>query len=119
MTDVFADIEPFDAWDDDPTIDPLQVARRLHDLRDALDGRVVRRWRELSRRDQDYLMTVARAVVDWIDMREPDNPAVLARHVHEDSNVGSWDDLAPDEQQIAIDLMDHLIVDWLEGEGPR
>ena len=121
MTDLFADIEPDDAWDADATIDALQVAYRLHELRDALDvliGRPARRWREISRRDQDYLLVVGQAVDDHVAVREPDNPAVLAAAVHNDSNVTGWDDLPPDHQQIAIDLMD-LVVDWLEAEGPR
>ena len=121
MSDLFADIEPDDVWDADPFIDPLQVAIRLHELRDELDelvGRAGRRWSELVRRDQDYLLTVGQVIADEVADREPDNPAVLARIVHEQSSVGSWDDLPPDEQQIAIDLLD-LIVDWLEQEGPR
>ena len=121
MSDVFGDIELADVWDADPTIDPLQVARRLHSLRvqvDLLAGRQLAPWHDLSTVERDRLTEFAHVIVDRIHEREPDNPALLARRVHEERTIQSWDDLSPDEQQIAIDLMD-LIVDWLEREGDR
>lgn len=121
MTFEFGDIETADAWDAEPTIDPLQVARRLHLLRhlvDALAGVDTPTWHELSGVERGRLADRAVAVVDFVVVREPDNPALLARRIHEERSPQPWDDLSPDEQQIAIDLAD-LIVDWLEREGPR
>ena len=122
MTDVFGDIEPDDLWDADPTVDPLQVAIRLHELRvmvDILAGHDdLARWHDLSEPLQDRLEVSAVIIVDLIAAREPDDPAVLAHRVHEERSLQAWDDLAPDERQIAIDLMT-LIVEWLEEQGPR
>ena len=122
MTDVFGDIEPADLWDDDPTVDPLQVAIRLHELRimvDILAGHDdLAPWHDLTEALRDRLEMSAVIIVDLIAEREPDDPAVLARRVHEERSLQAWDDLAPDEKQIAIDLMD-LIVQWLEEQGPR
>jgi hypothetical protein len=124
MTDIFefGDIELADAWDDTPTIDPLQVARRLHTLRHQVDllAGVVRTppWHEIGDVERGRLTDFAVVIVDYISIREPDNPALLARRIHEERSAEAWDDLAPDEQQIAIDLCD-LLVEWLEREGPR
>ena len=98
MTDVFGDIEPADLWDADPTIDPLQVAIRLHDLRPTVDILVghddLAPWHDLTEADGTG-SGVGRIIADLIAEREPDNPAVLARLVHEDTVVGNWDDLPP------------------------
>ena len=122
MSDVFGDIELADVWDADPDIDPLQVAIRLHELRvlvDILAGHDdLAPWHELSEPLRERLEVSAVIIVDLVAEREPDDPSVLARRVHEERSLQAWDDLAPDEQQIAIDLMD-LIVAWLEEQGPR
>jgi hypothetical protein len=127
MTDLFGDIERADAWDEDPTVDPLQVARRLHRLRtevDQLAGIIQPSWRDLPETERDAAETLGRAIRDWIANHEPDTPGLLARHVHDvrvlmsGGTVRDWDDLSPDERQIGIDLVD-LIIDWLDTEGPR
>jgi hypothetical protein len=125
---MFGDIEEPDVWADDPTIDPLQVAMRLHRLRRELDvfgGELSRPdWADLAPEVRGHAVDAAVLTVYWIVQREPDNPALLARHVHEarlevgDTDTPEWDDLSPAEQQIAIDLM-ALILLWLEREGPR
>ena len=95
VTDVFADIESADVWDADPTIDALQVAQRLHTLRvqvDLLAGRLAP-WHELRRCRAGSAHRVAHIIVDRIHEREPDNPALLARRVHEERTIQSWNDL--------------------------
>jgi len=120
----FGDIELADAWDTDRTIDPLQLAMRLHRLRqevDALAGGDTADWEDLDLEDRDASYIVALETVVYVYAREPDNPALLAEHVHEAriNGVGrSWDELTNDERQVGIDLMT-LIVEWLEREGPR
>lgn len=124
MSTDFGDIELADAWDTDRTVDPLQLAMRLHRLRqevDALAGGRIDDWDDLSGGDRQLALLVATETVIYVYNREPDNPAVLAEHVHESrvNGVGrSWDELTPDERQVGIDLMT-LIVEWLEREGPR
>jgi hypothetical protein len=128
MMSDFGDIEEADVWDTDPTIDPLQVAMRVHRLRRELDvfvGDLPRpEWDELAPEVRGHGVAVATLAVYWIVQREPDNPALLARHIHEarldvgDVDLPQWDDLSPSEQQIAIDLT-VLILQWLEREGPR
>lgn len=122
MSDVvFGDCERADTWDADPTVDPLQVARRFHRLRvevDALAGIDTPRWGELGVVERERLAAFAVVIVDHVAIREPDNPALLARAIHNERSAQSWDSLTPDEQQIAIDLCD-LLLDWFEKEGPR
>ena len=122
---VFGDIERADTFDADPTIAPEQVAYRLHALRvivQFLAGRFLERWSQLGDDERDDALAVGAAVARYVHEREPDNPAVLAEMVHDFrvSREGgrTWDDLAGDERQIAIDLLD-LVLDWLEKEGPR
>ena len=124
---MFGDIEEADLWDDDPTIDPLQVAMRLHRLRRELDvivGELQRpEWDDLAPEVRTGALDVASLTIYWIVQREPDNPALLARHIHEariqvGADTPEWDDLSPSEQQIAVDLTT-LILRWLEREGPR
>lgn len=123
----FGDIELADVWDQDPTIAPEQVAYRLHELRvevDMFGGEATPRWEDLDDETRELAHAIAVVIVAWIVAREPDNPALTARRIHDvrvflsGGVVRPWDALAPDEQQIAIDLVD-LIIDWLEREGPR
>jgi hypothetical protein len=125
MTDFdFGDIELADQWDDEPGIDPLQLAMRLHHLRQVVDflaGHRTLDWDRLDLDDQDDEIDVAKDMIVLIRNREPDNPALLAEHVHDDrihDTDRTWDELTSDERQIAIDLM-ILILEWLEREGPR
>jgi len=94
---------------------------RLHHLRQVVDflaGHDTLDWDRLDLDDWDEEVAVAVDMILFIRNREPDNPALLAEHVHESRNGRPWDDLTNDERQIAIDLMT-LIVEWLEREGPR
>jgi hypothetical protein len=125
MTDFdFGDIELADQWDDEPSIDPLQLAMRLHHLRQVVDflaGHRTLDWDRLDLDDQDDEIDSADVMVEIIAAREPDNPALLAERVHEiriHDTDRAWDELTSDERQIAIDLM-ILILEWLEREGPR
>lgn len=120
MTD-FGDIELADAWDLERRIAPEQLAMRLHRLRvevDALAGHVTPDWEDVDPDDRDEATAVAVDVVAFVFMREPDNPALLAEHIHESSNGRPWSALTDDERQIAIDLT-ILLLEWLEREGPR
>ena len=125
MTDFdFGDIELADQWDDEPGIDPLQLAMRLHHLRQVVDflaGHRTLDWDRLDLDDQDDEIDAADVMVEIIAAREPDNPARLAERVHEiriHDTDRAWDELTSDERQIAIDLM-ILILEYLEREGPR
>lgn len=124
---IFGDIERADVWDADPTIAPEQVARRLHTLRvevDNLGGTTSPRWTDLDPESQELAEAIGEVVVDWIEVHEPDNPALTARRIHDvrvylsRGVVPPWDSLAPDEQQIGIDLI-RLVIEWLDKEGPR
>jgi len=125
VTDIdFGDAELADQWDDEPGIDPLQLAMRLHHLRQVVDflaGWRTLDWDELDLDDQDDEQDAAADMIVLIRNREPDNPALLAEHVHDERSNDTdrtWDELTNDERQIAIDLMT-LILEWLEREGPR
>lgn len=124
---MFGDIEESDVWDTTPLVAPEQVAMRLHKLRvevDQLVGRNTVSWDYLDAESRQLAHAIAVVLVDWIATRESDNPALTARRIHEvrvylsGGVVRAWDALAPDERQIAIDLIT-LIIRWLEREGPR
>lgn len=124
----WGDIELLDVWDAEPRMAPEQVARRLYDLRQQVDllvGRATPDYDDLDRAHRDEAVSIGSVLVYWIAHREPDNPALTAQRIHEyrrlNGPVGRippWDDLPPDFQQLAIDLMT-LIIEWLEREGPR
>lgn len=120
----FGDIELADAWDTERAVDPLQLAMRLHHLRQVVDylaGHRTDDWDDLSATDRQLALVVATDAVVFVYAREPDNPALLAEHIHETRMQGvgrGWDELTNDERQIAIDLV-VLILEWLEREGPR
>jgi hypothetical protein len=123
----FGDIELADAWDADPTIDPMQVAMRLYELRRAVEllaGRDAGEWEDLSRRDRDDGLAIGVIVVDYVVAHEPDNPARAAEKIHnarrhlDGGDIPEWADLTADERQIGIELMT-LILLWLQTEGPR
>jgi predicted GTPase len=119
----FGDAELADQWDNEPGIDSLQLAMRLHHLRQVVDllaGHHTVDWDRLTLNDQDEEESVAVDMILFIRNREPDNPALLAEHVHDarpDSDR-TWDELTNDERQIAIDFV-VLLLEWLEREGPR
>jgi len=124
---LFGDLELDDVWDETPLIAPEQLAMRMHSLIqeiDAFGGADSPAWDDLDLSTQDLAIAIAVPLVEWIRDREPDNPALTARHIHDvrvflsGGVVRPWDDLAPDEQQVAIDLVT-LILDWLERQGPR
>jgi hypothetical protein len=123
----FGDIELADVWDADPTIAPEQLARRLHSLIaeiDAFGGKNTPAWDDLDDSTQALGEAIAIELVKWILEREPDNPALTAKRIHDvrvflsGGVVRPWDELRPDEQQVAIDLVT-LILNWLERQGPR
>jgi hypothetical protein len=123
----FGDFELADAWDDEPLIAPEQLARRLHSLIlqiDAFGGQDTPNWDDLDDDTQDLAIAIATELVAWIMEREPDNPALTAKRIHDvrvflsGGVVRKWDELTPSEQQVAIDLVT-LIINWLERQGPR
>jgi hypothetical protein len=123
----FGDLEVDDLWDADPTIAPEQLARRLHGLIAAIDefgGASTPAWDDLDDETQSLGEAIAVQLVAWILEREPDNPALTAKRIHDvrvflsGGVVRSWDDLTAEERQVAIDLV-VLILAWLERQGPR
>lgn len=127
MTD-FGDLEDADVWDAEPTIAPEQVTYRLHALRvevDRLAGRDPDTWEHLTDDEQALALAIGDVTVAWIAARAGAlNPALLAEQLHTvrvwlaRGLMPAWDELAPDERQVGIDVMD-LVVTWLEREGPR
>lgn len=125
---LFGDIEADDVWDSTPTIAPEQVTYRLHALRvevDRVAGRDADTWDHLTDDEQALALAIGEVTVAWIAARVGAlNPALLAEHLHNTrvwiarGMLPAWAELAPDERQIAIDLVD-LVVDWLRREGPR
>lgn len=130
MTDpdpfVFGDAEPADAYDPTAPIDPDQVGHRLHDLREALDELIGRgeldEYHELPDEHRDWAHALGDIIVDRLLEHDPDDGADLAEYVHDvqrflrSGALPAWDELAVDEQAIAVALMT-LIVDWLRAEG--
>jgi hypothetical protein len=121
----FGDWEPDDALDHEPP-DPEQVTYRMHRLRveiDALAGaRDLPRWEELSPDAQAMAQAIGAAIVAYVADADPDRPEDLARALHDarrfvaTTPLAPWDDLAPDDRQVGIDLM-AVILGWLAREG--
>jgi hypothetical protein len=121
----FGDFDSDDAYDLEPPAEE-QVAYKLHDLRVAVDQLVgehdLPRWDDLSRGAQDMSLGIAGVIVRYIVAHEPEDPAQLARTLHDarrfvaTSPLPPWDQLEPDDRQIGIDLMS-IILDWLERQG--
>jgi hypothetical protein len=118
----FGDWEPPDSYAEAVEADRLQVARRLHEDRIAVEhlaGREVPRWPELGDDGHDVALLVAEQVYAALHA-EPD-AGVAARRVHEarrqlDPTVEPWDQLDPMAQVMAVDLMT-LTLDWLQLEN--
>jgi hypothetical protein len=121
----FGDWELDDALDQEPA-DPDQVAVRLHRLRvevDALAGAAgLPMWDDLSPDAQEFAVGIGKVIVDYLISHDPDDPEPVARHLHEarrylaTSPLPPWDDLAPDDRQIGIDLM-AILLNWLRRQG--
>ena len=121
MSDVFGDIELADVWDADPTIDPCRspaasicYASRSICSPAARSPRGVTCPPSNGTGSPSSPTSSSTASTNANPTTRRCSPAAI----HEERTIQSWDDLSPDEQQIAIDLID-LIVDWLEREGPR
>lgn len=115
-----------EAFADGGAPDDDQVARRLHELRQVVEllagGDVLAAWDDLPSDDRTLGRSLGAAVVAWLVSTDPDTPQRLARRLHDVRRVMAggvirpWDQLAPDEQAVAVDLMAALL-DWLRREG--
>jgi hypothetical protein len=121
----FGDFDIDDAWGTEPP-DEEQVTYKLHELRLALDALAgahdLPRWDDLDDGAQQMARGIAAVIVRYIVEREPETAADLARTLHNarryvaTSPLPPWDDLAPDDRQIGVDLM-RLILEWLRRQG--
>lgn len=121
----------FGDWDDDDALgtepaDVDQVTYRLHDLRRAIDALAgaadLPAWDDLSPDAQEMARGIGQVIVDYLVSHDPDDPAMVARHLHDarryvaSSRLPPWDDLPADDRQIGVDLMG-LIIGWLQRQG--
>ena len=125
MSIVFGDAEADDSYVEDNQPDPEQVARRLHELREAIDqlvGRNPAPYDELTEPEQQIAAAVALVIIEWIIGHEPDQAEQLAINLHNVRRHWSrgalppWDQLNDDERELAVTLM-RLIIEWLQREG--
>lgn len=119
---VFGDYERDDAFDREPA-DPVQVAYKLHALREAVDllaGGDLLSWDDLGTTEQAAAFAQGNGLVEWLRTHEPE-PVELARVVHEarrspGTPIPSWEALSDDERAIAIGLIS-IILAWLTRQG--
>lgn len=123
----FGDITTEDVWDADATIAPEQVTYRLHQLRagfDALGGRDTPDWDDLAEDEQQLALAIGEVIVGWIEERDDEPVASLARKIH---NVQAylcgglmppWEELSAAERSIGRRIV-QMILDWLRREGDR
>lgn len=122
----FGDIEPDDVPAEGGEPDPDQVAFRLHELRAYIDKLAGTDWaarfEELTPEEQEVARAVGAAIVQWLLSQDPDDPELVARHLHAVRRYWSrgaleaWEDLPQDHRDLAVALMANIIT-WLQREG--
>lgn len=126
MTYTFGDDDVEDAYVEGNVPDPEHVARRLHELAaylDALAGRGgAAPFDDLTPNERTLAASVGDVIAEWIATHEPDDAAALAAELHAvrrywtRNALARWEDLAPEERELAVELMRH-VVEWLQREG--
>jgi hypothetical protein len=121
----FGDWDPDDSLDHEPPA-PEQVAYRIHRLRseiDALAGAAgLPTFDELEAPSQELALALGDTIVRYLVDHDPDDPELVARHLHEarryvaSSRLPPWEDLPPDDRAIGVDLMG-LLIGWLRRQG--
>lgn len=121
----FGDFDVEDAFDREPA-DPEQVSFRLHRLRNELDllagASDLPTFDELEPDAQTMALAIGDAIVGWIATHDPDDPEDVARYLHEarryvaSSRLPRWEELAPDDRRVGIEIM-ALLISWLARQG--
>lgn len=115
----FGDYTPADAFCADGDPDPLQVGRRIHELRQELAELAGQRIADMNDAEEELASRFAAHVIDQLTGPATD-PLVVARGLHEArielDGDPQWDDLDLDAQDLAEDLMEHVLA-WLTRQG--
>jgi hypothetical protein len=62
----FGDIEPDDVYSAEGELDPVQVARRLHEIREFIGGGTLPRWRDLPDEDRLFAIVLMVELIRWL-----------------------------------------------------
>lgn len=121
----FGDWDVEDALDREPA-DVEQVSFRLHRLRVEVDllagANDLPAWDDLAPEAQEMALGIGDVIVRYLVEHDPDDPEMVARHLHDarryvaSSRLPTWDDLAPSDKRVGIDLMS-LLIAWLVRQG--
>ena len=117
----FGDWEPADSIAAPCPADPLQVARRIHEDRGAvqmLAGHELPRWPELTDDERAVAIDLAtRALAGLHDEPTAERGALTLHNAQRElTELAEWGLLDAGDQAVALDLM-RLVVAWLELEG--